>query len=217
MEGFNWLLGFLGAVVSVGVLVAAGLLGWKILRSTIELLRTAARPSLWTLLYYAGVLMLILVVVSVFIPTFFSSLASGIRDSREHAQDISMELNGWIIQSIENAQDGGYGSFATSAVSTPWNAAPTATVTITPTLYVVPNPPSVSEPSFPTPTSPIMPTTAPPPSGYPPPPQSSPPSGYPGPEPLPTYTPYPTATPVPTIDASTWNLQTPPPTPETSR
>lgn len=161
MDGLNWLLGFTGAIISIGVLIGAAMLGWRILRSTIELLRTAARPSLWTLLYYGGVLMLILVVVSVFIPLFFSSLATGIRESRNSAQDISIELNSWIIQSIENAKDGGYGAFPTSPPPTPWGGNPYPTTT--PTPYVVPIQPSPTydtEVGAPTASAPVATATA---------------------------------------------------------
>lgn len=194
MESLNWLLGFLGAIVSIGVLVGAALLGWKILRSTIDLLRVGGRPSVWSLLYYMGVLVLIIVVVSVFIPLFFSSLAVGIRDSRQSAQDISTELNSWIIQSIDNAQTGRYGAFPTSAPIVPYIPQAGGGVPALPTYPPVPIEPYVLPavtatqvwilPSPPPPTPVVIMVT----------PQAE-----------------------PTMDFSIYNLQTPPPTPKVNR
>ena len=186
MDGLNWILGFLGAIISIGVLVGAALLGWRILRSTIDLLRTSQRPSVWSLLYYAGVLVLILVVVSVFIPLFFSSLATGIRDSRESAQDISIELNSWVIESIENARSGGYGQFPTRPPSTPWGAPPPATAT--PVPFIVPTDSALPATEVPTT---ALPAVVPP---------------------QPTIIII-TPTAQPTMDLNTWNPATPPPTP----
>lgn len=202
MDGLNWLLGLVGAIVSIGVLVGAAWLGWRILRSTIDLLRTSARPSVWSLLYYVGVLMLIIVVVSIFIPLFFASLATGIRDSRESARDISIELNSWIIQSIDDAQQGNYGSFPTRERSVPYgqSGAGAPQVSPVPLPFSDPDfggghgvPPAVAVPTVQVviPTPPVYPTMTP----------------------APVFTLEPVPTVVPTLNLDDWNIQTPVPTP----
>ena len=211
MDPANLLLGLAGLVVVVSVVIGIGIIGWRLIVYTMNLLRQP-RPSVFSLLYYAGVLILLILVISVFVPLMAGAIYQAVTDSREDVMGTAYELNSWIIEAVEGVSDGTFGTFSNSRLTPQQQQNQPAPPSFNPNAQgeLLPTDPDMGGGHGVPPDGWVVPV-----------PQEQP---LPTPHtieviPPPTLAPRPTATrrpptPVPTFDAGTWNQLTPAPTPE---